>query len=370
MTHVVGHPAGKSAEASALWAALQIMIQVALLAGTTVGSGAPCRAQATLELQNFFQQDVGLTEEQLTDLRNGQIVVKSLPPRTHREVFLFGVVYVHAAPQAYLAIASDFDRLRKLPNYLEIRAIANPAQLSDFEGLSFDSADLKDLKDCKPGNCQIQLPASSIAELQEAVDWSVPDAPERLKQLVQKNALERTLAYQREGNAALGVYNDKHNPTEVPQQFAYMLSYYKALPEHLPDFYNYLLVYPDKKPSNVDDTFYWAKVKFGLKPTLRLVHVVTMHGNIAGAPGYAIAEKQLYASHYFETALDLTFCVTDTDATKPTAFYLIKVLASEQAGLTGLEGSMVRHAAVGRSVSSLQKSLTAIQNTLEHNRYP
>jgi len=370
VTRVVGHVSGKSGEASALRAALQIMIQVALLAGAAAGSGAACQAQATPELQNFFQQGVGLTEEQLGDLRNGQTVVKSLPPRTHREVFLIGVVNVHAAPEAYLAIARDFDRLRKLPNYVEIRAISNPAQLSDFQGLSFDSADMKDLKDCKPGNCQIQLPASSIAELQESIDWSAPEAPEQLNRLVQKNALDRMLAYQREGNAALGMYNDKRNPTEVPQQFAYMLSYYKALPEYLPDFYNYLLEYPDKKPSNVDDAFYWAEVKFGLKPTLRFVHLVTMHGNIAGTQGYAIAEKQLYSSHYFETALDLTFCVPDTDATKPTAFYLIKVLASEQSGLTGPEGSIVRHAAVGRSVSSLQKSLTSIKNTLEHNRYP
>jgi hypothetical protein len=41
----------------------------------------------------------------------------------------------------------------------------------------------------------------------------------------------------------------------VPQQFAYMLSYDKALPERLPDFYHYLLAYPNAKPANVEDTF-------------------------------------------------------------------------------------------------------------------
>lgn len=331
-------------------------------------SDASCRAQTTPELQNFFQQEVGLTEEQLLDLRNGHTIVKSLPPRTHREVFLFGVVYVDAAPEAYLAIARDFERLRKLPNYLEIRLISDPPQLSDFQGLSFDSEDIKDLRNCKPGNCQIQLPASSITELQESVNWFAPDATDRLNHLIQKAALERTLAYRREGNAALGVYNDKHNPTEVPQQFAYMLSYYKAFPQRLPDFYNYLLAYPNQKPPNVEDTCYWTRVKFGLKPTVRFVHVVTMHGNIAGAPGYGIAEKQLYSSHYFETALDLTFCVSGISDPKQPGFYLIKVLGSEQAGLTGFKGSFVRSAAVGRSVSSLQKSLTAIKNTLENDR--
>ena len=82
-----------------------------------------------------------------------------------------------------------------------------------------------------------------------------------------------------------------------------MLSYSKALPEHLPDFYHYLLAYPNAKPANVEDTFYWARVKFGLKPTLRVVQVVTMRGSPGDHVAYAIAEKQLYSSHYFETAL-------------------------------------------------------------------
>src|ERR1700683_2339435 len=101
------------------------------------------------------------------------------------------------------------------------------------------------------------------------------------------------MAYQRAGNEARGVYNDKNDPTEVPKQFAYMLSYDKALPERLPDFYQYLLAYPSGKPANVDDTFYWARVKFGLKPTLRIVHVLTMRGGPEDPVAYAIAEKQL-----------------------------------------------------------------------------
>jgi hypothetical protein len=118
----------------------------------------------------------------------------------------------------------------------------------------------------------------------------------------------------------------------------------------------------------VDDTFYWAKVKFGLKPTLRVVHVLTMRGSGPTEPEYTIAEKQLYSSHYFETALDLTFCVPETVDPKQPGFYLIMAMGSEQAGLTGFKGSIVRKVAVDRSASSLQKSLTAIKIALENNQ--
>jgi len=341
-------------------------IQITALLGAIAAVSAPCVSQRNSNVETFFQQNIGLTQDQIAAIGMGQTVTKALPSRTPAEVFLFGAVYIHAASEAYLQFARDYDRLRKLPNYLALGVFSNPPQLSDLQGFSFDDDDIQDLKDCKPGNCLIQAPASSIEELHRSVDWSAPDVTEQVNQLLRKDALEFLLAYQRDGNQALGVYNDKRNPTVVPQQFAYMLSYATALPEHLPDFYQYLLAYPNARPANIEDTFYWAKVKFGLKPTLRIIHVVTMRGGATDEAACAIAEKQLYSSHYFETALDLSFCVSGSNDPAHPGFYLIKTMGSEQAGLTGLKGSIVRNAAVGRSVSNLRNALTAIRNTLEN----
>jgi hypothetical protein len=44
------------------------------------------------------------------------------------------------------------------------------------------------------------------------------------------------------------------------------------------------------------------------------------------------------------------------------------VMGSQQAGLTGFKGSIVRKAAVSRSASSLQKSLASIKDTLGKNQ--
>jgi hypothetical protein len=283
----------------------------------------PGFSQSNPDLQTFFQQDIGLSPDQVADIQSGRPVAKTLPSRTPAKVFLFGAVYIHATPENYIQFARDFDRLRKLLNYLVLGVFSNPPQLSDLKGFAFDTDDIQALESCKPGDCQIQMPASSIEELHRSINWSDADVNEQVNQLLQKTALERLLAYQREGNAALGVYNDKRNPTEVPEQFAYMLSYGKALPEHLPDFYHYLLAYPNARPANVEDTFYWAKVKFGLKPTLRVVQVVIMRGNTADQVAYAVAEKQLYSGHYFETALDLSFCIRGSDDPKEPGFYLI-----------------------------------------------
>jgi hypothetical protein len=343
-----------------------ILSAVTLLVLITAAPAATF-SQSNPDLQTFFRQNIGLNEDQVAMIRNGQPVTKTLPSRTPAEIFLFGAVYIHAAPESYVQFARDFDRLRKLPGYLAVGVFSDPPQLSDLKGFSFDNDDVQALKNCKPGDCQLQLPASSIEEFHRSIDWSAADVNEQVNQFLQKTALQRLLTYQREGNQVLGVYNDKRDPAVVPEQFAYMLSYSRALPERLPDFYQYLLAYPNAKPANVEDAFYWARVKFGLKPTLRVVQMVTMRGNPGDEVSYAIAEKQLYSSHYFETALDLSFCVRGDEATKP-GFYLITAMGSEQSGLTGPKGSIVRKEAVGRSVSNLRNALTTIRNTLEGNQ--
>ena len=338
-----------------------------IVASLIITAGMPLQGfpQSNQHLQAFFRQSIGLTEDQIAAIRNGQAIAKAVPSRIPDEIFLFGAVYIHAAPEAYLRFAHDFDRLRKLPSYLALGEFNDPPQLSDLKEFSFDNEDIQALRRCKPGDCQIQAPASSMEEFHRSIDWSASNVNAQVNELSRKTALQFLLAYQQAGNQVFGVYNDKRKPTEVAQQFAYMLSYYKALTEHLPEFYQYLLSYPNAKPANVENAFYWTKVKFGLKPTLRIVHVVTMRGNPADEVAYAIAEKQLYSSHYFSTALDLSFCVRGSGDPKNQGFYLIMAMGSEQAGLTGLKGSIVREAAVSRAVASLRNALTTIRNTLE-----
>jgi hypothetical protein len=327
----------------------------------------PSFSQSSAGLQAFFRDNIGLSQDQIAMIRNGQPVAKTLESRTPDEVFIFGATSIQAAPESYVKFSTDFDRLRKLPGYLAIGEFSNPPKLSDLTGFTFEREDIEALKNCKPGNCQIQMPGSSMEELRRSVDFSSPDAANKVNQLLQKAVLERLIEYQHEGNPVLGVYNDKRNPTEVSEQFKYLLSYSKAFPKYLPDFYNYLLTYPSGKPANVQDTFYWTKVKFGLKPTLRVVHLVVMRGEPTEEIANVVAEKQLYSSHYFETALDLSFCARENVASRQ-GFYLITVMGSEQAGLTGPKGAIIRRVAVGRSVSSLESALATIKSSLEVGR--
>ena len=313
----------------------------------------------------FFRNYIGLHEDQIRAIRNGKAVAKIVESTAPDEVFVFGSVYVQSTPEKYLKLASDPEELRKLPNYLALRKFSDPPQLSDLEGFTLETNDIKQLKDCEPGRCEVQLPTEAMDAFKQSVNWSAPDVAEQVNRLGQKMALEALQKYIQGGNTALGTYRDKHHPTVVADTFRSLLSRSKALPVYLPELDRYLLDYPEAGSENIKSEFYWEKVNFGLKPTLRIVQAIVYRGPRSTDPAYAIAEKQLYASHYFETALDLTVCVRGQDNPERPGFYLITLKGSQQAGLTGLKGGIVRKVAVDRTRSSLERALGAIKQRLE-----
>jgi len=317
------------------------------------------------EPDKFFHEFAGLNDDQIREIRAGKAVAKILDSPTADQVFVFGSVYVNSSPERYLKFASDIDALRKLPSYLALRKFSDPPQLSDLTGFTMDAEDFKQLKNCKPGHCEVQLPAEAMEEFQRSVNWGAPDADGQANRAAQQMALQALLNYEQGGNIALGTYRDKNHPAVVADTFASLLSRSKALPVYLPELRQYLLNYPKADASDIHSEFYWEKVNFGLKPTLRMVQAVIYQGKSPQEPAYAVAVKQLYASHYFESALDLTVCVKDAQHPDHPGFYLITLKGSQQAGLTGLKGGIVRKVAVDKTRSSLEKALVSIKQKLE-----
>ena len=95
--------------------------------------------------------------------------------------------------------------------------------LSDLKGFVLEEEDIKDLKECKSGSCELQLPAASMEEFKKQVNWAALDVATQVNNLGQKMALEALIRYQKEGDSALGSYYDKEHPVHVFEQFESLL---------------------------------------------------------------------------------------------------------------------------------------------------
>ena len=333
---------------------------VSITATFALALAAPGRS-ADDRLSVLFGQ-IGLNAQQAAAIDAGQAVAKVLSWGGPSEVFVFGAVHIDGSPETYLKLTRNVGRLSGTPGYLAVGELS--ATTSDLSRLTVDPDDLKALKTCREGACDVQLPTSSITAFQNAVDWGKPDAAGQASGLARGMVLDLVRAYRRGGNTALGVYRDKDHPTRVADQFETMVGRSATLPNVLPELRQYLLKYPDADLPGADSYFYWEKVDFGMKPTIRVNHGVVYRAGDATRPISTVAIKQLYASHYFHTALDVSICVTDTNPQRR-GFYLVTLKSSEQDGLTGARGSILRKVVVSKTRSSLEKGLALIKDAVE-----
>ena len=205
-------------------------------------------------------------------------------------------------------------------------------------------------------------------------DQALSDAPtpesllnEQVNDLAKRRIVQLLEDYRHSGDNALGIYLDKRDPLPVAEQFRSLLSRVDFFPQYLPELNRYLLEYPKSRPDGTQDFFYWEKVNFGLKPTIRINHGIVYRAADRQHQVYVLAIKQLYATHYFQTALDFSFCIQSSGASASGGFYLITIKASRQAGLSGLKGGMLRKVVVSKTRSSLEGALNSIRQNLENS---
>jgi hypothetical protein len=244
--------------------------------------------------------------------------------------------------------------------------ISEPPRLEDFAAFELHEEDVAALRRCRPRDCDVNLGPRGFAALSR-VDWSAPNATDHVRDLARQTAFEYLQAYRSGGNQALAVYTDRERPLFVAQEFADMAKRASQLPDVLPELSAYLLGHPvAPRPADTEAFYYWSEADFGLKPVFR-INLVVIHRPAAGGARYAIATKQLYANHYFHTALELRL-LYDDEQRPGHAHYLLVLNMARSDGLTGLFGGIIKSRVRDASRTALQRSLTAIKRLAEQER--
>jgi hypothetical protein len=169
-------------------------------------------------------------------------------------------------------------------------------------------------------------------------------------------------AYRSGGTDAMGVILDRSQPRALSQEFRTLLANSPYVPEYLPAFHEYLASYPKGSLPNTSDVLFWTKDTFGLKPVVSIYHA-TNH-LIGGAPGgLLVAVKTLYASHYFNAALEIMAAIPTSDA-KP-SLYLIDVYRTRIDPPTGMLSGVLMGKVRGGIEQGVQMNLKTAKARVE-----
>jgi hypothetical protein len=321
----------------------------AATAALVLQSTPPPAPRLPVELDRYVTKYVNLTPAQRSDLLAGRAATKLLDSDPSKEVAVFGAMWVSAPMASYVAAVRDIEHLESGENFIVTRKIADPPTIDDFVQLRVPDDDAEDLRTCKVGQCQIKLPQSAIDRVRREVDWSKTPRTD-LNRIARELALDYVKGYLAGGNDELAVYRDAERPTFVAAEFRSMIDRLPSLAEFLPDLKRYLLDFPKASLANSDSFLYWQQAKFGLKPTMRINHLV-----IAQEPDHVVvASKMLYASHYFWTALETRVLLADP--ARGSGFWFVTISRSRSDGLSGFVGRVIR----GKVRDEAEKGIAAV----------
>jgi hypothetical protein len=270
-------------------------------------------AQRPAQLTRFLEQAIGFDAQQLAAVERGEAVVKVLETHDRRDVAVFGVITVPRAREQYVRALRDFPTSLHTPTRAHLGVFTDPASERDVADVTISSRDVAELKDCKPGDCIVKLPATDMQRIHEQVNWSAPppDIQAQLSAYARRRLVEYVTDYRHRGDSAMAVYDDRGNKTvRSSEAFAAELAESPYVYQTVPSLQRYLANYPHgPAPEGAAEIIFWSEdVLPHLRPILSVTHLVVY--TPPELPEMTlIAAKQIYADHYFEGAVDLTAAV-------------------------------------------------------------
>jgi len=314
--------------------------------------------------REFLERRLDVDEEEWKAIQAGKPVVKIREGRDASETRLMGVVKIQGSPEGFIERYRDIVAFERGTDVLQIGRFSEPPRVSDLASLTVDPDDIEDVKKCRPGDCAIKMSEVTMNAFQ-GVDWDDANATEEANRLARGMIVDFLESYRSGGNQALGLFHDKKKPLLVGQQFEEMMED-PDLPVYFPELFRFLLDYPASPLPGSEEIFYWSKVDFGLKPVIRLNHVVIYQPENDNTVKYAIASKMLYTTHYFNTGVELKFLVQESD--EGDSYYLVIANRSRSDGLTGFTGAIIGGQIRGKARDGLESYLQAVRSNLRRDR--
>lgn len=334
-----------------------------------LGQSAAAQALATTALPpgepaRFLQRYIGLSAGEIDDARLGKVVTKVLNTPDRDEVALFGIVAVDAPRDEVVRRVQDLSTFLRGPGRTASGLFGTPATANDTRGFTVESSDLDAIKDCRPAECDVKMPAANIEAFRNQIDWSSPAAQSQVENIVRQRAAVYVNNYRRGGTAAMVEYGDQKETRRASDAFALLLAESPYLFEYVPTFHKYLAAYPNGSLPGVTDAIYWATDKMGsMRPILSINHVSVY--SPPNAPLTLVSSKQLYASHYFLGAFTLTTILDRPEAPggRGVYYFVVQRLRFDHLPSGGLLN--IRGRVIGRMHDALRADLTQRKASLE-----
>jgi len=276
---------------------------VLALSGLLVASAADGQARWRT-LDEFLASGIGLTPTESAGLTRGETIARILRTGDKRDVALLGVVQVNVPRSFFLDRQRDLPRALRTPTRKEVQLFSQPAAVTDVDAFAVSDDDVKELRNCKPNECNFKLPAMDMERLHTTVDLNASDAKARVATYARQRMVEYVNDYRARGNSAMLVYDDRGS-VHSSDAFAAMLQDSSYVFSAVPSLGDHLLKYPGHALPEATEVVFWSRDEMpNLRPVTRITHHV-IYSPEDMPDVTVVASKQIYSNHYFEAGLEV-----------------------------------------------------------------
>jgi hypothetical protein len=331
-------------------------------------SGHPAAAQGASALPAdvtwILSDRAQFPAEDLAKLKRGEVIARTEASSSDFEAWAVAAVRI-ATPKPRAV-----DYFHQLLSYedgqvtLQFGKVSNPPRTADFDRLTIDPDDFNALRACRPGRCDVRIGAAATRMIGSAIDWRAPDAADRLNVWAREQLTAYVASYIARGDDALIAYDDRSELVQLRDVWRLILTNSPALTAYAPAMVSYLTDYPRATLAGLTEQIYWDKEHMtGLKPIVFVTHMTTWT-DPQRPDRTLVAQKQIYASHYFYGSLAVTGFFEDAGA-QPPATYLVYFNRSRGDLLKGGFGGVKRRIAEQAARQSAAELLGSMKRALE-----
>jgi hypothetical protein len=334
-------------------------LAVIVLTASTVEAGLGGWASPTIPLSpHDLLRSVGqFSQSEWAAVERGESVARLIETDS-REIAVVGAVRIAGSREALIARYRDIEGLKQSPLVLDAGRMSMPPTVSELADLPLEEYSLN-LRECRPGSCPVRLGAADVARFQR-VNWRRPDWRAQSASIWREVLTSYAAAYLTSGRQGLPTYVNKDVPISVGAEVGALLDEYAFVAAYSPDFHAYLQQLGPHPPIGSEQTLYWTKEDFGVRPTVRISHQVVYRLTERNAA--FIATNQVYADHYLDAALSVTVTL---DGGTGRDFYMIVVNRGRTRSLDGFLRRFVRSMVQNRSRDALRRILTNTKSAVQ-----
>ena len=249
---------------------------VLLFAVSVVGpEGRP--APRVLDVRSLVRNVANFTDADWAAVENGAPVAKVLETDA-REVAIAGAVRIAAPRERLVARLRDVDHLKRSAVVRDVGRFRRPPAASDLSNVPFEDYSL-DLRDCRSGDCRVRLTSADIESFHHAIDWRSSDWRTRAAAVWRDVLARHAATYSELGRKGLPVYVNRADPLNVASELSVLAGSFAFVAQYSPEFYAYLKEFGPSRPAGTEETLYWSKEDFGIRPVLRISHQISVSGD-------------------------------------------------------------------------------------------